>query len=134
MSFRHRSDAEPLDPEDCLRWSLISSVCARSAQARRRGSGPILSASGAGTRFVGGARNAFGRAERQPIGRHIVETAALGHTLGEGGLVQARARQALTAHRQDFAERAERAEREDFQVGERVVLILEYFERVWPAS
>ena len=35
----------------------------------------------------------------------------------------------LTAHRQDFAERAER---EGFQVGERVVLILEYFERVWP--
>ena len=36
-----------------------------------------------------------------------------------------------TAHRQDFAERAER---EGFQVGERVVLILEYFERVWPAA
>lgn len=37
----------------------------------------------------------------------------------------------LTAHRQDFAERAER---EGFQVGERAVLILEYFELVWPAS
>jgi uncharacterized protein YhfF len=36
----------------------------------------------------------------------------------------------LTAHRQDFAERAER---EGFQVGERAVLVLEYFERVWPA-
>ena len=35
----------------------------------------------------------------------------------------------LTAHRQDFAERAER---EGFQVGERAVLILEYFELVWP--
>ena len=35
----------------------------------------------------------------------------------------------LTAHRQDFAERAER---EGFQVGERAVLVLEYFERVWP--
>ena len=105
-------------------------MCARSAQARRRGSGPILSASGARTRFGGGARNAFGRAERQPIGRRVVETAALGDALGEGGLVQARASQALTAHRQDFAERAER---EGFQVGERAVLILEYFERVWPA-
>ena len=35
----------------------------------------------------------------------------------------------LTAHRQDFAERAEA---EGFQVGERAVLVLEYFERVWP--
>ena len=35
----------------------------------------------------------------------------------------------VTAHRQDFAERAER---EGFQVGERAVLILEYFELVWP--
>ena len=46
---------------------------------------------------------------------------------GEGDLTL---RWWLTAHRQDFAERAER---EGFQVGERVVLILEYFERVWPA-
>ena len=45
---------------------------------------------------------------------------------GEGDLTL---RWWLTAHRQDFAERAER---EGFQVGERVVLILEYFERVWP--
>jgi uncharacterized protein YhfF len=37
----------------------------------------------------------------------------------------------LTAHRQDFAERAER---EGFQIGERAVLILEHFELVWPAS
>lgn len=37
----------------------------------------------------------------------------------------------LVAHRQDFAERAER---EGFQVSERAVLILEYFELVWPAS
>ena len=47
---------------------------------------------------------------------------------GEGDLTL---RWWLTAHRQDFAERAER---EGFQVGERVVLILEYFERVWPAA
>ena len=46
---------------------------------------------------------------------------------GEGDLTL---RWWLTAHRQDFAERAER---EGFQVGERAVLILEYFERVWPA-
>lgn len=37
----------------------------------------------------------------------------------------------LVAHRQDFAERAER---EGFQVGERATLILEYFELVWPAG
>ena len=37
----------------------------------------------------------------------------------------------LVAHRQDFAERAER---EGFQVSERAVLILEFFELVWPAS
>jgi uncharacterized protein YhfF len=37
----------------------------------------------------------------------------------------------LTAHRQDFAERAER---EGFQVGERAILILEHFELVWPAG
>jgi len=37
----------------------------------------------------------------------------------------------LVAHRQDFAERAER---EGFQVGERAILILEYFELVWPAG
>ena len=47
---------------------------------------------------------------------------------GEGDLTL---RWWLTAHRQDFAERAER---EGFQVGERVVLILEYFERVWPRN
>ena len=35
----------------------------------------------------------------------------------------------LTAHRQDFAERAER---EGFEVDERVELVLESFERVWP--
>ena len=35
----------------------------------------------------------------------------------------------LTAHRQDFAERAER---EGFEVDERVVLVLEWFEAVWP--
>ena len=45
---------------------------------------------------------------------------------GEGDLTL---RWWLTAHRQDFAERAEH---EGFQVGERAVLVLEYFERVWP--
>jgi uncharacterized protein YhfF len=35
----------------------------------------------------------------------------------------------LTAYRQEFAERAEA---QGFQVGERAVLILEYFELVWP--
>ena len=35
----------------------------------------------------------------------------------------------LTAHRQDFAERSER---DGFEVDERVELVLEYFERVWP--
>lgn len=35
----------------------------------------------------------------------------------------------LTAHRQDFAERAER---EGFEVGDESELVLEYFERVWP--
>jgi uncharacterized protein YhfF len=35
----------------------------------------------------------------------------------------------LTAHRQDFAERAER---EGFEVGEASELVLELFERVWP--
>lgn len=35
----------------------------------------------------------------------------------------------LTAYRQEFAERAEH---QGFQVGERAVLILEYFELVWP--
>jgi len=47
---------------------------------------------------------------------------------GEGDLTL---RWWLTAHRQDFAERAER---EGFQVGERAVLILEYFDLVWPAK
>ena len=37
----------------------------------------------------------------------------------------------LTAHRQDFAERAER---EGFEMDETAVLVLEYFERVWPLS
>jgi uncharacterized protein YhfF len=37
----------------------------------------------------------------------------------------------LVAHRQDFAERAEV---EGFQVSERAVLILEYFELRWPAA
>lgn len=45
---------------------------------------------------------------------------------GEGDLTL---RWWLTAHRQDFAERAER---EGFEVDERVELVLEYFERVWP--
>ena len=35
----------------------------------------------------------------------------------------------LTAHRQEFGERAER---EGFEMDERAVLVLEYFERVWP--
>lgn len=35
----------------------------------------------------------------------------------------------LTAHRQDFAERAER---EGFEIGEQTELVLEYFERAWP--
>ena len=35
----------------------------------------------------------------------------------------------LTAHRQDFAERAER---EGFEVDEQLELVLEWFERVWP--
>jgi uncharacterized protein YhfF len=47
---------------------------------------------------------------------------------GEGDLTL---RWWLTAHRQDFAERAER---EGFQVGERAVLVLEYFECVWPQA
>ncbi len=37
----------------------------------------------------------------------------------------------LTAHRQDFAERAER---EGFEMGEKTELVLEYFERVWPET
>jgi len=37
----------------------------------------------------------------------------------------------LTAHRQDFAERAER---EGFEVDERVELVLEWFELVWPPA
>jgi uncharacterized protein YhfF len=35
----------------------------------------------------------------------------------------------LTAHRQDFAERAEA---EGFEIGERTELVLEHFELVWP--
>jgi len=45
---------------------------------------------------------------------------------GEGDLTL---RWWLTAHRQDFAERAER---EGFEVDERSELVLEWFERVWP--
>ncbi len=45
---------------------------------------------------------------------------------GEGDLTL---RWWLTAHRQDFAERAER---EGFEIDERVELVLEWFERVWP--
>jgi uncharacterized protein YhfF len=45
---------------------------------------------------------------------------------GEGDLTL---RWWLTAHRQDFAERAER---EGFEVDEQVELVLEWFERVWP--
>ncbi len=37
----------------------------------------------------------------------------------------------LTAHRQDFAERGEV---EGFEAHERLELVLEYFERVWPPS
>lgn len=45
---------------------------------------------------------------------------------GEGDLTL---RWWLTAHRQDYAERAER---EGFEVDERSELVLEWFERVWP--
>jgi uncharacterized protein YhfF len=45
---------------------------------------------------------------------------------GEGDLTL---RWWLTAHRQDYAERAEA---EGFEVHERTDLVLEYFERVWP--
>ena len=47
---------------------------------------------------------------------------------GEGDLTL---RWWLTAHRQDFAERAEL---EGFEVDERVELVLEWFERVWPPA
>jgi uncharacterized protein YhfF len=47
---------------------------------------------------------------------------------GEGDLTL---RWWLTAHRQDYAERAER---EGFEVGERTELLLEFFERVWPVE
>jgi len=47
---------------------------------------------------------------------------------GEGDLTL---RWWLTAHRQDFAERAEQ---EGFDVDEKVELVLEYFERVWPPA
>ena len=47
---------------------------------------------------------------------------------GEGDLTL---RWWLTAHRQDFAERAER---EGFEVDERSELVLESFERVWPPA
>ena len=45
---------------------------------------------------------------------------------GEGDLTL---RWWLIAHRQDFAERAER---EGFEIGESTELVLEYFELVWP--
>jgi uncharacterized protein YhfF len=45
---------------------------------------------------------------------------------GEGDLTL---RWWLTAHRQDFAERAER---EGFTIDEQIELVLEFFERVWP--
>ena len=45
---------------------------------------------------------------------------------GEGDLTL---RWWLIAHRQDFAERAER---EGFEADEQLELVLEYFERVWP--
>ncbi|MEQ1805154.1 MAG: ASCH domain-containing protein [Burkholderiaceae bacterium] len=47
---------------------------------------------------------------------------------GEGDLTL---RWWLTAHRQDFAERGER---EGFEVHERIELVLEWFEVVWPAA
>ena len=47
---------------------------------------------------------------------------------GEGDLTL---RWWLTAHRQDFAERGEA---EGFEVSERLELVLEYFERVWPRA
>ena len=47
---------------------------------------------------------------------------------GEGDLTL---RWWLTAHRQDFAERGEA---EGFEVSERLELVLEYFERVWPRT
>jgi uncharacterized protein YhfF len=47
---------------------------------------------------------------------------------GEGDLTL---RWWLTAHRQDFAERGEA---EGFEVSERVELVLEYFELVWPVA
>lgn len=47
---------------------------------------------------------------------------------GEGDLTL---RWWLTAHRQDYAERAER---DGFEVDERIELVLEWFERVWPPS
>ena len=37
----------------------------------------------------------------------------------------------LTAHRQEFAEQAER---EGFEVDERIELVLEHFEVVWPVA
>jgi uncharacterized protein YhfF len=47
---------------------------------------------------------------------------------GEGDLTL---RWWLTAHRQDYAERAER---DCFEVDERIELVLEWFERVWPPA
>lgn len=47
---------------------------------------------------------------------------------GEGDLTL---RWWLTAHRQDYAERGEA---EGFEVHERLELVLEYFDRVWPPS
>ncbi len=47
---------------------------------------------------------------------------------GEGDLTL---RWWLSAYRQQFAEQADR---EGFEVGEQLTLVLEYFERVWPAE
>ena len=51
-----------------------------------------------------------------------------GHEAGEGDLSL---RWWLTAHRQEFAEQAER---EGFEVDERIELVLEHFEVVWPVA
>ena len=61
--------------------------------------------------------------------RHFNEVDdAFAFDAGEGDLTL---RWWLTAHRQDFAERAER---EGFEVDERVELVLEWFEGVWPPA
>ena len=61
--------------------------------------------------------------------RHFSEIDdAFAFVAGEGDLSL---RWWLTAHRQDFSERAER---EGFEMDESAVLVLEYFERVWPPA